>query len=284
MCIIQEVIVLIVEQDKDRLPGKRKRFSITPPRHLCCDILVSGVILIVLGIYVKFRGAVLTKVLRPSSVYLFHVSYLCLVMGCLTTVLLGFPVWYGTTEESREILLFGSHVAWGRAGTPSSAQLPSPLRVFQSLLWMVVILTVEITVATLVLAFLPTAPEESLEYNFVSLKKNYRGYNEPDDFSTEWNLVMEKLKCCGVKSYTDFSGSSFEKMTGYTYPRSCCKSIGTAACTGHNVSSDVIHQAGCFPKLLKIVTVQNVNLSLGSLGAAVMQVSLAPLGRTTLFY
>ncbi|XP_006765896.1 PREDICTED: tetraspanin-16 isoform X1 [Myotis davidii] len=207
---------------------------------------VSGVILIVLGIYVKFRGAVLTKVLRPSSVYLFHVSYLCLVMGCLTTVLLGFPVWYGTTEESREILLF-------------------------SLLWMVVILTVEITVATLVLAFLPTAPEESLEYNFVSLKKNYRGYNEPDDFSTEWNLVMEKLKCCGVKSYTDFSGSSFEKMTGYTYPRSCCKSIGTAACTGHNVSSDVIHQAGCFPKLLKIVTVQNVNLSLGSLGAAVMQ-------------
>ncbi|XP_015420851.1 PREDICTED: tetraspanin-16 isoform X2 [Myotis davidii] len=182
---------------------------------------VSGVILIVLGIYVKFRGAVLTKVLRPSSVYLFHVSYLCLVMGCLTTVLLGFPVWYGTTEESREILLF--------------------------------------------------APEESLEYNFVSLKKNYRGYNEPDDFSTEWNLVMEKLKCCGVKSYTDFSGSSFEKMTGYTYPRSCCKSIGTAACTGHNVSSDVIHQAGCFPKLLKIVTVQNVNLSLGSLGAAVMQ-------------
>ncbi|XP_005861441.1 PREDICTED: tetraspanin-16 isoform X1 [Myotis brandtii] len=206
---------------------------------------VSGVILIVLGIYVKFRGAVLTKVLGLSSVYLFHVSYLCLVMGCLT-VLLGFTVWYGTTKESRGILLF-------------------------SLLWMVVILTVEISGATLVLAFLPTAPEESLEYNFVTLKKDYRGYNEPDDFSMEWNLVMEKLKCCGVKSYTDFSGSSFAKTTGYTYPRSCCKSIGTAACTGHNASSDVIHQAGCFPKLLKIATTQSVNLSVGSLGAAVMQ-------------
>ncbi|XP_036170926.1 tetraspanin-16 isoform X2 [Myotis myotis] len=181
---------------------------------------VSGVILIVLGIYVKFRGAVLTKVLGLSSMYLFHVSYLCLVMGCLT-VLLGFPVWYGTTKESREILLF--------------------------------------------------APEESLEYNFVTLKKNYRGHNEPDDFSMEWNLVMEKLKCCGVKNYTDFSGSSFEKTTGYTYPRSCCKSIGTAACTGHNVSSDVIHQAGCFPKFQKIVTTQSVNLSIGSLGAAVIQ-------------
>ncbi|XP_006104634.1 tetraspanin-16 isoform X2 [Myotis lucifugus] len=181
---------------------------------------VSGVILIALGIYVKFRGAVLTKVLGLSSVYLFHVSYLCLVLGCLT-VLLGFTVWYGTTKESRGILLF--------------------------------------------------APEESLEYNFVTLKKDYRGYNEPDDFSMEWNLVMEKLKCCGVKSYTDFSGSSFAKTTGYSYPRSCCKSIGTAACTGHNASSDIIHQEGCFPKLLKISTTQSVNLSVGSLGAAVMQ-------------
>lgn len=71
-------------------------------------------ILIVLGIYVKFRGAVLTKVLGVSSVYLFHVSYLCLVMGCLT-VLLGFPVWYGTTKESREILLF---VSWVCRQTP----------------------------------------------------------------------------------------------------------------------------------------------------------------------
>ncbi|XP_070270043.1 tetraspanin-16 isoform X1 [Myotis yumanensis] len=223
------------------------RYSSLKRRLLFLDgfMAVSGVILIVLGIYVKFRGAVLTKVLGMSSVYLFHVSYLCLVMGCLT-VLLGFTVWYGTTKESRGILLF-------------------------SLLWMVVILTVEITVATLVLAFLPTAPEESLEYNFVTLKKDYRGYNEPDDFSTEWNLVMEKLKCCGVKSYTDFSGSFFAKTTGYAYPRSCCKSIGAAACTGHNASSDVIHQEGCFPKLLKIYTTQSVNLSVGSLGAAVMQ-------------
>ncbi|XP_066109448.1 tetraspanin-16 isoform X2 [Saccopteryx bilineata] len=181
---------------------------------------MSGVILISLGIYVKFRGAVLTRVLGLSSAYLFNVAYLCLVMGCIT-VLLGFAGWYGATKESRGTLLFVQEVA--------------------------------------------------LEHNFATLKKNYRGYNEPDDYSTDWNLVMEKLKCCGVKNYTDFSGSSFEMTTGYTYPRSCCKAIGTMACNGRNASTDIIHQKGCFPKLLKITKTQSFNLSGGSLGAAVIQ-------------
>ncbi|XP_007460823.1 PREDICTED: tetraspanin-16 [Lipotes vexillifer] len=78
-----------------------------------------------------------------------------------------------------------------------------------------------------------------------------------------------QLKCCGMKDYTDFP--SFERMTGHTYPRGCYKSIGTVACDGHNVSADVIHQEGCFPKLLKITKTQGINLSGGSLGAAVIQ-------------
>ncbi|XP_055095398.1 tetraspanin-16 isoform X2 [Symphalangus syndactylus] len=111
----------------------------------------------------------------------------------------------------------------------------------------------------------------ALEHTFVTLRKNYRGYNEPDDYSTQWNLVMEKLKCCGVNNYTDFSGSSFEMTTGHTYPRGCCKSIGTVGCDGRNVSTNVIHQKGCFHKLLKITKTQSFTLSGGSLGAAVIQ-------------
>ncbi|XP_069445358.1 tetraspanin-16 isoform X2 [Ovis canadensis] len=113
--------------------------------------------------------------------------------------------------------------------------------------------------------------EVALEHNFVTLRKNYRGYKEPDDYSMRWNVVMEKLKCCGVKNYTDFSGSSFERVTGHTYPWSCCKSLGTVDCDGHNVSADIIHQEGCFPKLLKITRTQSANLSGGCLAAAVMQ-------------
>ncbi|XP_062965053.1 tetraspanin-16 isoform X2 [Cynocephalus volans] len=113
--------------------------------------------------------------------------------------------------------------------------------------------------------------EVALEHNLVTLRKNYRGYNEPDDYSTQWNVVMENLKCCGVNNYTDFSGSSFEMTTGHSYPRGCCKSIGTAACDGRNVSTHVIYQEGCFPKLLKITKTQSFTLSGGSLGAAIMQ-------------
>nr|XP_008954191.2 tetraspanin-16 isoform X2 [Pan paniscus] len=111
----------------------------------------------------------------------------------------------------------------------------------------------------------------ALEHTFVTLRKNYRGYNEPDDYSTQWNLVMEKLKCCGVNNYTDFSGSSFEMTTGHTYPRGCCKSIGSVSCDGRNVSTNVIHQKGCFHKLLKITKTQTFTLSGSSLGAAVIQ-------------
>ena len=68
---------------------------------------LSGMILIGLSIYVNFRGAVLTKVLGLSSEYLFHVGYLCLVMGSVT-VLLGFARQHGAAKESRGTLLIVS--------------------------------------------------------------------------------------------------------------------------------------------------------------------------------
>ncbi|KAF7465557.1 hypothetical protein GHT09_004077 [Marmota monax] len=107
---------------------------------------------------------------------------------------------------------------------------------------MIIILILEITAAAVVLALFQMVREVALEHTFMTLRKNYRGYNEPDDYSEQWNLVTEKLKCCGVNNYTDFSGSSFEMTTGHTYPRGCCISIGAAACDGHTVSKDVIHQ------------------------------------------
>ncbi|XP_006161580.1 tetraspanin-16 isoform X5 [Tupaia chinensis] len=183
-------------------------------------VAVSGMVLLSLGVGVRYGGATLTRVLGLSSAYLLYLSLLYLVMGCVT-ILLGLAGWYGAMKESRGTLLFVRDVA--------------------------------------------------LEHNYVTLKKNYRGYNEPDDYSAGWNLVMEKLKCCGVKNYTDFSGSSFAQTTGHAYPRGCCKSMGAADCDGHNVSTRVIHQAGCFQKLLKITETQSSILSVGSLGAAAIQ-------------
>lgn len=42
--------------------------------------------------------------------------------------------------------------------------------------------------------FIAEVREVALEHNFVTLRKNYRGYKEPDDYSMRWNLVMEKVR------------------------------------------------------------------------------------------
>uniref|UniRef100_A0A2K5XB36 Uncharacterized protein n=1 Tax=Mandrillus leucophaeus TaxID=9568 RepID=A0A2K5XB36_MANLE len=105
---------------------------------------------------------------------------------------------------------------------------------------------------------------------YASLKKLLSLLN---GFVAVRDVVLEHtiLKCCGVNNYTDFSGSSFEMTTGHTYPRGCCKSIGTVTCDGRNVSTNVIYQKGCFHKLLKIIKTQSFTLSGGSLGAAAIQ-------------
>uniref|UniRef100_A0A8C6EKG5 Tetraspanin 16 n=1 Tax=Microcebus murinus TaxID=30608 RepID=A0A8C6EKG5_MICMU len=79
--------------------------------------------------------------------------------------------------------------------TPYSS-LKKLLSLFNSLLAcflvLVIILVVEITAATVVLLFFPIVRDVALEHTFMTLRKNYRGYNEPDDYTTEWNFVMEK--------------------------------------------------------------------------------------------
>ena len=42
--------------------------------------------------------------------------------------------------------------------------------------------------------FIAEVREVALEHNFVTLRTNYRGYKEPDDYSMRWNLVMEKVR------------------------------------------------------------------------------------------
>uniref|UniRef100_A0A8C2VGT9 Tetraspanin n=1 Tax=Chinchilla lanigera TaxID=34839 RepID=A0A8C2VGT9_CHILA len=172
-------------------------------------VAASGVILTGLGIGINYGEAALTRVLGSASTHHLHIGHLYLGLG-VVTVLLALVGWCGAKTANRGSLLC-------------------------YLVTMVVILVVEITVASVVLTFFPM------------------------------------LKCCGVNNYTDFLGSSFSIATGYTYPRGCCKSLGTAACDGHNVSSSVIHQEGCFRKLLKITKTQSYVLSWVSLGAAAMQ-------------
>ncbi|KAL1765043.1 tetraspanin-16 isoform X1 [Sigmodon hispidus] len=223
-------------------------------------------VLIGLALRLIYGEASLTKVLGTPSAYLFHFGYLSLGMGCITIVL-SLAGCYGTSTESRSMLL--THQAPGIRCAGS--QCSSVLSVLQCFLFLVIIAILEVLTASMLLVFFPFVRDMALEHTFLTLRRNYRGYNEPDDFSTQWNIAMEKLKCCGVNNYTDFAGSSFQVTTGHIYPRGCCKSIGTASCNGHNVSSDVIYQEGCFVKLLETIRTQSFTLSKVSLGAAAVQ-------------
>ncbi|KAF6097931.1 tetraspanin 16 [Phyllostomus discolor] len=69
-------------------------------------------------------------------------------------------------------------------------------------LFMAVIITAESVIATVVLVFLPTVQQQTLEHSSAALKKSYRGYCEPDDYSMDWNLVMEKVLSLCVRPGT----------------------------------------------------------------------------------
>jgi hypothetical protein len=79
-------------------------------------------ILIGLGLGIKYGGATLTRVLGVASVHLFHFSYLFLAMGCIT-ILLGLAGWYGTTKESRGTLLFVSWICTQNPKLPQNIQI-----------------------------------------------------------------------------------------------------------------------------------------------------------------
>ncbi|XP_006898915.1 PREDICTED: tetraspanin-16 [Elephantulus edwardii] len=231
------------------------------------SVVVSGVLLIGLSSCVN-KNVELTRALGLSATYLLHFGCLCSVMGCIT-VLLGVAGWYGAAKESRRALLF-------------------------CFLSLSIIVFMEITVATAILTFFPIVQSMAFEHVLETLKTNYRE-DKPDEYSLEWSSAMTKvigvptlpaaigisgmqtsLTCCGVRNYTDFSGSSFETATGLAYPQSCCKASMRVLCDGRNVSAAIIHQKGCFPKLMRITKMQSHILSGGSLGAMAIQLTSLP--------
>uniref|UniRef100_A0A8C0QVA0 Uncharacterized protein n=1 Tax=Canis lupus dingo TaxID=286419 RepID=A0A8C0QVA0_CANLU len=156
------------------------------------------------------RGAVLTRVLGPSSAYLVHVGYLCLAIGCITVLLsFSFAGWYGATRESRGTLLYCflftvnmltveiTIAKWSlpcsnilKQGTKTEGKLDLPALSPRNLTkWGTLLFYVPFTSCVIF-----EVQEVALEHIFVTLRKNYRGYSDPDDYSTEWSLAMEKVR------------------------------------------------------------------------------------------
>ncbi|EMP29649.1 Far upstream element-binding protein 2 [Chelonia mydas] len=209
-------------------------------------IFVVGCTMVALGLWIKLGSTSFVRVLGSTSVNFVHIGYFCIVVGIMVAML-GFIGCWGAVKESRCLL-----------------------RMY--FLIMLVIFIAEITAAVVVFAFTQFARSVILDKSLTALKKKYSGYKHDDIVSYGWNAFMLKLNCCGVHNYTDFSGSAFQIRTNLTYPKSCCKDPMSSACNGHNVSSVVINQEGCFHKLVSLVKEKSLLLGGAATGAALLEV------------
>ncbi|XP_050781494.1 tetraspanin-16 isoform X2 [Gopherus flavomarginatus] len=210
-------------------------------------VFVVGCTMVGLGLWIKLGSTSFVRVLGATSVYFAHVGYFCIVVGSVV-VMLGFMGCWGAVKENRCLLLM-------------------------YFLIMLVIFNAEITAAVVVFAFTSFARSIVLDKSLTALKKKYSGYKHDDIVSYGWNAFMLKLNCCGVHNYTDFSGSAFQIRTNLTYPKSCCKDPTSSACNGRNVSSVVINQEGCFPKLVSLIKEKSLLLGGAATGAALLELA-----------
>ncbi|XP_037743611.1 tetraspanin-16 [Chelonia mydas] len=210
-------------------------------------IFVVGCTMVALGLWIKLGSTSFVRVLGSTSVNFVHIGYFCIVVGIMVAML-GFIGCWGAVKESRCLL-----------------------RMY--FLIMLVIFIAEITAAVVVFAFTQFARSVILDKSLTALKKKYSGYKHDDIVSYGWNAFMLKLNCCGVHNYTDFSGSAFQIRTNLTYPKSCCKDPMSSACNGHNVSSVVINQEGCFHKLVSLVKEKSLLLGGAATGAALLELA-----------
>ncbi|KAK7109614.1 hypothetical protein V1264_013626 [Littorina saxatilis] len=92
-----------------------------------------------------------------------------------------------------------------------------------------------------------------------TIQEEFTGFEGNDAPSLIWNALMIELKCCGVDSYSDFTGAKkWTDGTKYITPRACCKKVDTAtgdACATFAGASDINNnwKTGCYEKLYDYV-------------------------------
>uniref|UniRef100_A0A7N8Y879 Tetraspanin n=1 Tax=Mastacembelus armatus TaxID=205130 RepID=A0A7N8Y879_9TELE len=164
------------------------------------NILVSGAILMAVGIWVTVDAGSFLRVLGPFShqqTHFMNVSILCISIGAVL-VLLGLLGCIGAHKESKCLLLMVG---------------------FFSII--VLIFIAELAAAVVALAF---SSITSLPILLCCT----------DVFS-----FLFQLRCCGVTNYTDFMGSKFEQQNGGMFPPSCCSTNVTSCSRNQAETSGV---------------------------------------------
>ncbi|KAK3594613.1 hypothetical protein CHS0354_015004 [Potamilus streckersoni] len=92
------------------------------------------------------------------------------------------------------------------------------------------------------------------------IQNEYKGLAGTNLVSMAWNVVMQNFKCCGVDSYSDFTGAKqWNDSIPLVSPFACCKTLpkgssssDTACGTSPNTYISY-YDIGCFGKIWEIV-------------------------------
>lgn len=88
------------------------------------------------------------------------------------------------------------------------------------------------------------------------IQSDYQGLNGTNIVSLAWNFLHFQIGCCGVDSYTDFTGAAVWPTNYPSYyiktPLSCCRELPTStdfSCATTPTESNNYKTSGCFDKL-----------------------------------
>nr|XP_046247525.1 tetraspanin-1 [Scatophagus argus] len=185
-------------------------------------IFLSGLTLLVMGIWVSIDGSSFLQLLGPFSsqgMQFVNVGFFSITIGTLL-VLLGLLGCCGAHKESKCLLL-----------------------TFFSVI--LIIFIAEVAAGVVALAYSSLAEGILRAWATPALQKDYGS----DPVVTKiWNTTMTELKCCGFTDYTDFVDSNFEKENEGSLPPSCCWTNSTPCSLGEAKRSAM---QGCFEHILE---------------------------------
>ncbi|KAK3574713.1 hypothetical protein QTP86_015385 [Hemibagrus guttatus] len=103
-----------------------------------------------------------------------------------------------------------------------------------------IILISELTIGILALAY--SSHLGKLLKSWARPVLQYR-YGRDLHVTSQWNMTMTKLQCCGFNNYTDFVGSYYSKLYGEIYHSSCCGNT-TIICDMQSAHNSTVQGAG----------------------------------------
>lgn len=83
-------------------------------------------------------------------------------------------------------------------------------------------------------------------------------YGKNDEVTKNWDTLQEKLQCCGVEGYGDWSKTNFASV-----PESCCLTVSTGCSTGtvylpEAAAKLIIYTQGCVTKVIDSLPLEHI--------------------------